>query len=64
VIELVAYDPTWSVIAMQEAERLRLALGPVLLKVHHIGSTAIPTVRAKPIIDLVPVVGTAQICAE
>ncbi|MGD0674039.1 MAG: GrpB family protein [Polyangiaceae bacterium] len=60
VIELVAHDPTWSVIAIRETERLRAALGPVLLKVHHIGSTAIPTVRAKPIIDLVPVVGSLE----
>jgi GrpB-like predicted nucleotidyltransferase (UPF0157 family) len=37
------------------AERLRV-LGPTLVIVHHIGSTAVPGLAAKPIIDLMPLV--------
>ena len=36
----------------QEAARIRRALGPALIALHHIGSTAIPGLHAKPIIDL------------
>ena len=55
-IELVEHDPAWLAIAAREARRLRDALGSVLVEVHHIGSTAIPSIRAKPIVDLLPVV--------
>ncbi len=56
IIELVEHDPAWGAIAAREAERLGRALGSVLVEVHHIGSTAIPSIRAKPIVDLLPVV--------
>lgn len=39
-----------------ESERLRAAIGPVLVAVHHIGSTSIPGIKAKPVIDLLPLV--------
>lgn len=54
-VELVPYDPRWPELAEAEAQRLRAAV-PAIITVHHIGSTAIPGVRAKPIIDLMPVV--------
>lgn len=50
------HDPRWATRASEEAARLRAALGANLLEVHHIGSTAIPGIEAKPIIDLMPVV--------
>lgn len=49
-------DPAWKRRAALEAERLRAALGPVLVVVHHIGSTANPGLEAKPIVDVMPVV--------
>jgi GrpB-like predicted nucleotidyltransferase (UPF0157 family) len=54
-VVLAAYDPEWPRMAAVQAERLRV-LGPVLLSVHHIGSTAVPGLAAKPIIDLMPLV--------
>jgi GrpB-like predicted nucleotidyltransferase (UPF0157 family) len=59
-IELLEHDPAWAGIAAREAERLRAALGPTLVDVHHVGSTAIPGIRAKPIVDLAPVVTSLE----
>jgi GrpB-like predicted nucleotidyltransferase (UPF0157 family) len=41
--------------AARQAERLRV-LGSVLVTVHHIGSTSVPGLAAKPIVDLMPLV--------
>src|SRR6185295_17292447 len=50
------YSPEWAFEFDREAERLALLLGAELVRVHHIGSTAVPGLPAKPIIDLLPVV--------
>ncbi len=51
-IEVVDYDPSWP--AQFEAERhvVLRALGDVATGIHHIGSTAVPGLAAKPIIDI------------
>jgi len=54
-IVLAPYDPEWPRMAASRAESLRV-LGPVLLRVHHIGSTSVPGLAAKPVIDLMPLV--------
>lgn len=55
---LVAYDPSWPATAQAEATRWRAQVTG-LITVHHIGSTAIPGMPAKPILDLLPVFETA-----
>jgi GrpB-like predicted nucleotidyltransferase (UPF0157 family) len=55
-VELYPHDPAWAGAAQREAARLHAAAGPVIVVVHHIGSTAIPGIRAKPILDLMPLV--------
>jgi GrpB-like predicted nucleotidyltransferase (UPF0157 family) len=52
---MAAYDPRWPRMAARHAERLRV-LGSTLVSVHHIGSTSVPGLAAKPIIDLMPLV--------
>ena len=54
-VVLAEYDPAWPAIAAGLAARLDV-LGSVLATVHHIGSTSVPGLAAKPIIDLMPVV--------
>jgi GrpB-like predicted nucleotidyltransferase (UPF0157 family) len=54
-VELQPYDPKWAEDARNESARLAAALGESLVTVHHIGSTAIPGIRAKAILDLIPV---------
>jgi GrpB-like predicted nucleotidyltransferase (UPF0157 family) len=55
-VDLQLHDPAWAFRAREEARRLAEALGATLIVVHHIGSTAIPGIRAKPILDLMPIV--------
>jgi GrpB-like predicted nucleotidyltransferase (UPF0157 family) len=50
------YSPDWPAEFEREAERLRSLLGEELVAVHHIGSTSVPGLAAKPIIDLLPLV--------
>jgi len=57
-VELVPHDPRWDRQAQEESELLAKVLGQLLKAVHPIGSTAIPTIVAKPILDLLPVVSS------
>ena len=51
---VVPYDPVWPRVFEQERLRLEEALKPWLAAgVHHIGSTAVPGLAAKPIIDMI-----------
>jgi GrpB-like predicted nucleotidyltransferase (UPF0157 family) len=54
-VELVPHSPLWAEIARAEAARLKQAVGDPLLRVEHMGSTAIPGIMAKPIIDFIPI---------
>ena len=54
-VELHPHDPSWAGQAKEEIARLKHALGEIILDAHHIGSTAIPGIRAKPVLDLIPV---------
>jgi GrpB-like predicted nucleotidyltransferase (UPF0157 family) len=55
-IVLVEHDPTWADTYAELAGRVRQALGLRVLALHHIGSTAVPGLAAKPIIDMALVV--------
>ncbi|MAS37042.1 MAG: hypothetical protein CL610_23785 [Anaerolineaceae bacterium] len=51
-IEIVPYRPHWPDDFSRHAQPLRAALGPLALRIDHVGSTAIPGADAKPIIDI------------
>jgi GrpB-like predicted nucleotidyltransferase (UPF0157 family) len=55
-ITLAAYDPDWPRLFAREADRLRSALGKTALRIEHVGSTSVPGLVAKPIIDVLLVV--------
>ena len=55
-VVLVDHDPKWKELAADEAGRIAEALGDALIAIHHIGSTSIPGIKAKPIIDLLAIV--------
>ncbi|MEP6468189.1 MAG: GrpB family protein [Chloroflexota bacterium] len=49
---VVDHDPAWPIRFAELGDRLRSALGEVALRIDHIGSTAVPDLAAKPIIDV------------
>ena len=51
-----AYSNEWPLEFEREAKRLQVLLGEEIVSVHHIGSTSVPGLDAKPIIDLMPLV--------
>ena len=51
-LELVPSDPAWAAQAQRLLARLRLAFGDVLVTADHVGSTAVPGLLAKDVIDL------------
>jgi GrpB-like predicted nucleotidyltransferase (UPF0157 family) len=52
VIEISAYQPVWPQRFGKEAAQLQAGLGPVALRIEHVGSTAVPGLAAKPVIDI------------
>src|SRR6266478_8997688 len=51
-IEIREYDPTWPDLYAREAERIRAALGNRVVRLQHGGSTSVPGLPAKPIVDI------------
>lgn len=51
-IEIVDYEARWPAEFAEIAARLRQAFGPLALAIHHIGSTSVPGLAAKDVIDL------------
>jgi GrpB-like predicted nucleotidyltransferase (UPF0157 family) len=52
-VYLAPYDPQWPVQFARLAERIRAALGARALLLEHVGSTSVPGLSAKPVIDMV-----------
>ncbi len=52
-VELVPHNPEWSQLAEEEAKRILEQLSVPVIGVYHIGSTSIPGIKAKPILDFV-----------
>jgi GrpB-like predicted nucleotidyltransferase (UPF0157 family) len=66
-IEIVDYDPEWPVRFEREATRMGEILGDHVISIEHVGSTSIPGLAAKPIVDICPVVSEmdeGQKCTE
>jgi NAD-dependent deacetylase len=51
-VEVVPYDPEWPRLFREEASRVRTALGVGVVEIEHMGSTAVPGLAGKPVIDL------------
>ena len=55
-ILVVPYDPKWVEKFALASSEITAALGDNLLEIHHIGSTSIPEIHAKPVIDMLAIV--------
>lgn len=55
-IVLCPYDPDWTRVFEHQAAAIRGVLGGALLEIHHIGSTAVAGMLAKPVVDMLGVV--------
>jgi len=59
-IVIVEYDESWPARFEAERARVRLALGAQALRIEHIGSTAVPGLASKPIIDMLVTVADPE----
>jgi GrpB-like predicted nucleotidyltransferase (UPF0157 family) len=60
-VQLAQYDTQWPALFEREAALIRDHLGPDILEIAHVGSTAVPGLDAKPIIDLMAGVAVLRI---
>ena len=51
-VTVVEYDPSWPELFIREKQRIQQILGDTALSVDHVGSTSVPGLAAKPIIDI------------
>lgn len=52
-IHLAPYNPSWPIAFERHAQRIRAALGVKVLLLEHVGSTSVPGLSAKPVVDIV-----------
>ena len=58
-VVLVDYDPAWPVLFIRENKRIKSALGAKAISIEHVGSTSVPGLPAKPIVDILLVVDSS-----
>ena len=59
-VRLASYSPAWRILFEREKKTLLVALSGIVLEIEHIGSTSIPNMEAKPIIDIAAAVPDLQ----
>jgi len=51
-VEIVSHNPIWERKFKEEAKKIKKIFEEIFVDIYHIGSTAVPTIKAKPIIDI------------
>ena len=59
LVEIMDYDPIWRELFLSEKARLEMAFKGIALEIRHIGSTSVPGLAAKPVIDILVTIGAA-----
>ncbi len=60
-VRLLSYNPEWKKLYKKEEKLLRFAIGKYVLDIQHVGSTSIPSSKAKPIIDIAIAVKSLEV---
>ena len=60
-VRICEYDPAWPSQFSELAARIQRGLGALVVRIEHIGSTAVPGLPAKPVIDLDVIVAKATL---
>ncbi len=55
-VEVTPYNKDWPLMYEEEANKLRRIFDSAIIEIHHIGSTSVDGLMAKPVIDIMPVV--------
>lgn len=63
-IEVVDYNPEWKKLFKIEAKKIKNVLGKNCVEIHHIGSTSVKGLKAKPVIDIMTVVKDINLVDE
>lgn len=63
-VKIVAHDPAWAMLGEELCRAVRDACGELIVDVQHVGSTAVPGLPAKPVIDIVVAVRTRAALPE
>lgn len=53
-VVIADYDPRWDAMYAEESARIQNAIGEWLLGIEHVGSTSVPGLAAKPVVDIMP----------
>src|SRR2546428_416100 len=61
LVEIVDYDPKWPAIFASVCDHLRPVLDHVVVAIEHVGSTSVPGLAAKPVIDIDVVIRTRKV---
>ena len=64
VVRLVDHQPIWAELFAQERQLLQRHLGHLVCDVQHVGSTAVPGLAAKPIIDIAVAIASLAVVAD
>lgn len=57
---VVSYNPEWPYFFKEESRQIQFSLGNECIDIHHVGSTSVPYLSAKPIIDIILVVNSLE----
>ncbi|KIL51433.1 hypothetical protein KP77_09450 [Jeotgalibacillus alimentarius] len=63
-VTVQAYNSNWANLFKKEAEKIKVIFGDQLIDIYHIGSTSVPGLHAKPIIDMLPVLKDIKVADQ
>lgn len=63
-VRVVDHDPGWAALAAEACTAVRQAAGDLILDIQHVGSTAVPGLPAKPILDLAAAVAGMEVMPQ